>query len=104
MQLVITAEESGKLDAGSPVPVETLMERAGLAVALAAVRLGAGYGKRVAVLAGTGSNGGDGWVAGAVSRRSRMSGHRSLSGVPQGRAFGGSQGCGQGNGRRRRGS
>lgn len=39
------------------------MERAGLAVALAASRLGAAYGSSVAVLAGPGNNGGDGYVA-----------------------------------------
>lgn len=39
------------------------MERAGLGVALAAVRMGVGYGSRVAVLAGVGNNGGDGYVA-----------------------------------------
>jgi len=63
MQLVITPEESGRLDLASSEPVEVLMERAGLAVALAAVEMGAGYGARVAVLAGTGNNGGDGYVA-----------------------------------------
>ena len=41
----------------------TLLDRAGLAVALQAVALGAGYGSRVAVLAGPGNNGGDGYVA-----------------------------------------
>jgi NAD(P)H-hydrate epimerase len=70
VQLVITPEESGRLDAASPVPVETLMDRAGLGVALAAVEMGARYGSRVAVLAGTGNNGGDGWVAARyLSRR-----------------------------------
>ena len=63
MQLVITPEESGRLDAAATDPVEVLMERAGLGVALAAVRMGAGYGSRVAVLAGGGNNGGDGYVA-----------------------------------------
>ena len=63
MQLVITPEESARLDHESAVPVETLMERAGLGVALAAVRQGAGYGSRVVVLAGKGNNGGDGYVA-----------------------------------------
>ena len=43
--------------------METLMERAGLGVALAAVDLGVGYGSRVVVLAGSGNNGGDGYVA-----------------------------------------
>ena len=63
MQLVITPEESGRLDLASSEPVENLMERAGLAVALAAIEMGAGYGARVTVLAGTGNNGGDGYVA-----------------------------------------
>ena len=63
MQLVITSEESARLDSAATVPVETLMERAGLGVALAAARLGAGYGTRVVVLAGRGNNGGDGYVA-----------------------------------------
>ncbi len=63
MQLVITPEESSRLDRESTVPIEMLMERAGLGVALAAVRLGASYGTRVAVLAGKGNNGGDGYVA-----------------------------------------
>lgn len=40
-----------------------LMERAGRAVALEAVRMGASYGSKVIVLAGPGNNGGDGYVA-----------------------------------------
>ena len=46
-----------------------LMDRAGLGVALAAARLGAGYGTRVLVLAGPGNNGGDGYVAARYLRR-----------------------------------
>jgi ADP-dependent NAD(P)H-hydrate dehydratase / NAD(P)H-hydrate epimerase len=63
MRPVITAAEVARLDAGSPVPEEALMERAGLAVAIAAARMGAAYGSRVIVLAGSGNNGGDGYVA-----------------------------------------
>ncbi|MFQ5949043.1 MAG: NAD(P)H-hydrate epimerase, partial [Acidimicrobiia bacterium] len=63
MRPVITPDESSRIDAASEEPVETLMERAGLAVALAAARMGAGYGTRVIVLAGPGNNGGDGYVA-----------------------------------------
>ncbi len=63
MQLVITPEESNRLDAAAEEPVEVLMERAGLGAALAAVDLGVGYGSRVVVLAGRGNNGGDGYVA-----------------------------------------
>lgn len=69
MQLVITPEESARLDAESTVPVAELMDRAGLGVALAAVRLGAGYGTRVAVLAGKGNNGGDGYIAASYLAR-----------------------------------
>lgn len=60
---VLTPDEAGRVDAQSRQPVAQLMERAGLAVAIAATELGAGYGTRVAVLAGTGNNGGDGFVA-----------------------------------------
>ncbi len=63
MKPVITPEESARLDASAVDPVEMLMERAGLAVALAAVAMGASYGSRVVVLAGPGNNGGDGYVA-----------------------------------------
>jgi NAD(P)H-hydrate epimerase len=63
MKLVITPDESARLDAAAVDRVETLMERAGLGVALAAVEMGAAYGVRVIVLAGPGNNGGDGYVA-----------------------------------------
>ena len=63
MQPVITPAESSRLDAASVDPVEVLMDRAGLGVALAAAEMGGGYGSRVTVLAGTGNNGGDGYVA-----------------------------------------
>ncbi len=66
---VITPEESARLDATSPIPVGDLMERAGLAVAVATAELGAGYGSKVAVLAGPGNNGGDGYVAAKYLRR-----------------------------------
>ena len=62
MQPVITPAESSRLDAVSADPVEVLMDRAGLGVALAAAEMGGGYGSRVTVLAGTGNNGGDGYV------------------------------------------
>ena len=45
------------------------MDRAGWAVEIAAVRMGAGYGSRVAVLVGPGNNGGDGYVAAGLLRR-----------------------------------
>jgi NAD(P)H-hydrate epimerase len=63
MQLVITPEESAVLDAAAADRIEALMERAGLWVALAAADMGVGYGSRVAILAGPGNNGGDGYVA-----------------------------------------
>lgn len=63
MRPVVTPDEARRLDAASPEPVEALMERAGYGVAAAAIDMGAGYGSRVVVLAGTGNNGGDGYVA-----------------------------------------
>ena len=70
MKPVITPREAARLDRISPEPVEVLMERAGWALEIAAARMGAGYGSRVAVLAGPGNNGGDGYVAaGLLDRR-----------------------------------
>lgn len=63
MKPVLTAEEYRRVDMAYGGDVARAMDRAGHAVALAAVRAGAGYGKRVAVLAGPGNNGGDGYVA-----------------------------------------
>ena len=69
MQLVITPEESARIDAAADDRIPALMERAGLWVALAAADMGAGYGTRVAVLAGPGNNGGDAYVAAKYLRR-----------------------------------
>lgn len=69
MKPVITPEEAARLDRASAEPVEILMERAGWAVEIAAARMGAGYGSRVAVLVGPGNNGGDGYVAAGLLRR-----------------------------------
>ncbi|HKX74294.1 MAG TPA: NAD(P)H-hydrate dehydratase [Acidimicrobiia bacterium] len=63
MQPVISPQEAARLDDSASEPVATLMDRAGRAVARAALQMGAGYGTRVAVLAGPGNNGGDGYVA-----------------------------------------
>lgn len=57
------------MDERSADQIDVLMERAGLAVALAAVELGVGYGTRVTVLCGPGNNGGDGYVAARYLRR-----------------------------------
>lgn len=59
----MTADEYRRIDRAYEGDLDVAMDRAGHAVALAAVRAGAGYGKRVAVLAGPGNNGGDGYVA-----------------------------------------
>src|SRR5215210_5428630 len=57
------------VDAAAPEPVEVLIERAGAAVARAALgMLGGTYGRRVAVVAGKGNNGADGRAAAARLR------------------------------------
>jgi ADP-dependent NAD(P)H-hydrate dehydratase / NAD(P)H-hydrate epimerase len=63
MKPILTAEEYRRVDQAFTGDMDQAMDRAGFAVALAAARLGAGYGKRVVVLAGPGNNGGDGYVA-----------------------------------------
>jgi NAD(P)H-hydrate epimerase len=67
---IVTPEEMRTLDAAAPEPVETLVARAGGAVARAAVDLlGGTYGRRVVVVAGKGNNGADGSEAARRLRR-----------------------------------
>ncbi len=73
MRAVLTRDEMRAADAAALATVshETLVQRAGTAVAQAALRLlgGGGYGRRVVVVAGKGSNGADGRVAASVLAR-----------------------------------
>lgn len=68
---VLTLDEMRAVDESADVPVATLIERAGAAVAREAVRLlGGTYGRVVHVIAGPGNNGADGRVAaGLLARR-----------------------------------
>ena len=67
---VLTPEEMKAVDRNAPEPVDTLVQRAGSAVARAAVELmGGSYGRRVVVVAGKGNNGADGRVAADRLRR-----------------------------------
>lgn len=68
MKPVVTATEANEVEEAYPGDLYQAMERAGHAVALAATRHGADYGKRVAVLVGPGNNGGDGYVAARLLR------------------------------------
>lgn len=63
MKPVLTAGEYARVDRAYTGDLVEAMNRAGYAVASAATRKGASYGTRVAVLAGPGNNGGDGYVA-----------------------------------------
>lgn len=73
MQPIVTPEEMNAVDAVAPEPVEVLIERAGRAVARAAVEmLGGAYGRSVNVIAGPGNNGADGLVAGRLLARRGM--------------------------------
>lgn len=61
---IVTPEQMRVIDAAASDDVTTLIERAGAAVARAAIQmLGGTYGRRVVVLAGPGNNGADGLVA-----------------------------------------
>jgi ADP-dependent NAD(P)H-hydrate dehydratase / NAD(P)H-hydrate epimerase len=61
---IVTPAEMAAIDAAATEPVEVLIERAGSAVARAAVRMmGGTYGRRVTVVAGRGNNGNDGRAA-----------------------------------------
>jgi NAD(P)H-hydrate epimerase len=61
---IVTPEEMAAIDAGAPVGRDVLIERAGGAVARAALRMmGGAYGRTVNVICGTGNNGADGRVA-----------------------------------------
>jgi NAD(P)H-hydrate epimerase len=61
---IVTPEEMAAIDRESPEPVETLIGRAGAAVARQALTmLGGTYGRRVVVVAGKGNNGNDGVAA-----------------------------------------
>jgi ADP-dependent NAD(P)H-hydrate dehydratase / NAD(P)H-hydrate epimerase len=66
---VVTVAEMKAIDAGAREPEEVLIQRAGRAVASAAVDLlGGSYGRRIVVVAGKGNNGADGRVAADVLR------------------------------------
>ncbi len=84
MKPIITPAESARQDAAASDPADVLMERAGLCVALAALRMGVGYGSRVLVLAGPGSNGGDGYVAARFLRRRGVAVEVRSLGFPKG--------------------
>jgi ADP-dependent NAD(P)H-hydrate dehydratase / NAD(P)H-hydrate epimerase len=67
---VLTPDEMAAVDAAAPEPTEVLIERAGAAVARAALdMLGGAYGRRVVVVAGKGNNGNDGRSAAERLRR-----------------------------------
>ncbi len=67
---IVTPDEMAAVDAAAPEPVEVLIERAGAALARAALTMmGGGYGRRVTVLAGKGNNGADGRAAARRLRR-----------------------------------
>ena len=67
---VLTPDEMAVADAAASESAEVLVDRAGAAVARAALNLmGGAYGRRVVVVAGKGSNGADGRVAAARLER-----------------------------------
>jgi NAD(P)H-hydrate epimerase len=72
VQPILTVAEMQAVDAAAQAatPMDVLVERAGTAVAVAALRmLGGAYGRHVVVVAGRGNNGADGRVAADLLRR-----------------------------------
>lgn len=66
---ILTPAEMAAVDAAAPEPAEVLIDRAGRAVARAAIEMmGGTYGRVVNVLAGKGNNGADGRVAAELLR------------------------------------
>ena len=63
MKRVVSTQQAKAQDAAYDGDLGAIMDQAGYAVAQAAAASGVGYGTTVAVLAGTGNNGGDGYVA-----------------------------------------
>ncbi|MGD9999538.1 MAG: NAD(P)H-hydrate dehydratase [Ilumatobacteraceae bacterium] len=64
---IVTPDEMRAIDAAAPEPTDVLVERAGWAVARAAMRmLGGTYGRTVRVVVGHGNNGADGRVAARI--------------------------------------
>ncbi|NND03412.1 MAG: bifunctional ADP-dependent NAD(P)H-hydrate dehydratase/NAD(P)H-hydrate epimerase, partial [Acidimicrobiia bacterium] len=63
MKVVVDAAQSKQQDAAFDGDLGGVMESAGYAVANHTAAMGATYGRRVAVLVGSGNNGGDGYVA-----------------------------------------
>ncbi len=63
MEPILSVAEMRRVDAETTVDIDRLMDAAGYGAALSAAKMGAGYSKRVHVIAGTGNNGGDGYVA-----------------------------------------
>jgi NAD(P)H-hydrate epimerase len=77
MRPLVTPEQMATADKAAisaGTPGFALMERAGKAVARAAIRLAGGrYGKRLSIVCGRGNNGGDGFVAARALRRAGAS-------------------------------
>lgn len=70
MIAIVTPAEMAEIDRAAPEPVEVLIDRAGAAVACAAIdMMGGAYGRRVVVVAGKGNNGNDGRAAAARLER-----------------------------------
>lgn len=70
MEPVVRVAEMAAIDAEATESVDVLVERAGRAVARAALELlGGAYGRRVVVVAGRGNNGADGRVAARMLER-----------------------------------
>jgi hydroxyethylthiazole kinase-like uncharacterized protein yjeF len=82
MEPVLSVSEMQRVDTLSAARADALMNAAGFSVSMSAAAMGATYGSDVHVLAGSGNNGGDGYVAARYLARRGVAVSVHHNGIP----------------------